>query len=438
MTHVDVHDTIDALAASIDLGEAAAGGWPTLGDAALHGIFGDIVRTLEPHTEADRAALLVDALVEFGNAVGAGPHAVADGAKHPARLYAVTVGATSRGRKGTAHRQISRLFAEADQVWSKTRVMGGLSTGEGLIAAVRDPMSEDDKSAPTDKRLLAVEPEFARTLTAAARDGNTVSAVLRDAFDTGDIGVMTKKDPMHAAGAHISVLAHITVEELRRKLSDTEVANGFANRFLVILARRSKLLPEGGALPPAEFDRLVRLVRRALGEARKIGTLTRDDDAKALWASIYTDLAEQVDDGLVGAITARAEALLLRLSVIYAIADGTNQITTTHVRAAHAVWSYAEASARFIWGDVTGDPIADTLMTAVTKAGPAGLTGKEQSALFSGHKDAKTLDRTRSRLITEGKVIAVSSPTRGRPIDVIFAPAYAEQANKAKQGEWRQ
>lgn len=46
--------------------------------------------------------MLVSFLVAFGAAVNSGPHAIADGAEHPARLFVVLVGRTSRGRKGTA------------------------------------------------------------------------------------------------------------------------------------------------------------------------------------------------------------------------------------------------------------------------------------------------------------------------------------------------
>ena len=38
--------------------------WPQLDEAALHGLCGDVVKILEPHTEADRVALLVSFLSE--------------------------------------------------------------------------------------------------------------------------------------------------------------------------------------------------------------------------------------------------------------------------------------------------------------------------------------------------------------------------------------
>jgi hypothetical protein len=45
--------------------------WPApLTDDAFHGVAGEIVRAIEPHSEADPAALLIQFLVAFGNLVG--------------------------------------------------------------------------------------------------------------------------------------------------------------------------------------------------------------------------------------------------------------------------------------------------------------------------------------------------------------------------------
>ena len=46
--------------------------WPEpLDEAAFHGLAGEFVRMVEPHTEADPNALLVQVLVSYGNAIGA-------------------------------------------------------------------------------------------------------------------------------------------------------------------------------------------------------------------------------------------------------------------------------------------------------------------------------------------------------------------------------
>lgn len=209
-------------------------GWPLLGIDALHGLAGDVVTALSPHTEADAAALLATFLTLFGASVGSSPHAIADGSDHPARLFTVIVGRTSRARKGTAFQRVRRVMAEADPGFVSERLLGGLASGEGLVAAVQDGTDAEGNTVPADKRLAAYEPEFARVLKVCARDGSTLSALLRDAWDRGDLRVMTRRDPLRASNAHISLLGHITVEELRRNLTETDIANGFGNRLLYI------------------------------------------------------------------------------------------------------------------------------------------------------------------------------------------------------------
>src|SRR5271169_2337468 len=66
-----------------------------------------------------------------------------------------------------------------------------------------------------EKRLMIVESEFAGALTVARRDGNILSRVLRDAWDRGDLATLTKSSPARATGAHLSLIGHITAEELR-------------------------------------------------------------------------------------------------------------------------------------------------------------------------------------------------------------------------------
>ncbi len=72
---------------------------------------------------------------------------------------------------------------------------------------------------------------------------------------------------------------------------------------------------------------------------------------RAIWAGIYPQLAE-AEQGLVAAIISRAEAQVLRLSALYAVLDRSPMIREPHLLAALAVWDYAEASARRIFGSL--------------------------------------------------------------------------------------
>jgi hypothetical protein len=224
---------------------------------------------------------------------------------------------------------------------------------------------------------------------------------------------MTRTDPLRASGAHVSIIGHITSEELLRRLGDTEIANGFANRFLFALVKRSKKLPEGGALDPAALDDLAADVAHALGLARRIGHASRSLAAKELWAKAYEDFGDGA--GLAGAVTARPEAQRLRLSVAYALLDGSRTIEPPHLEAALAVWNYCEASAYAIFGDALGDPIADRILEAVRQSADDGLDTTAESALFGRHVSASRRAQARALLEMKGLIVTVQEETGGRP-----------------------
>ena len=187
-----------------------------------------------------------------------------------------------------------------------------------------------------------------------------------------------RTNPRKATGAHISIIGHITRDELRRQLDSTELANGFANRFLWVCAKRSRLLPDGGNLDLDTLsditDHLHQVVDCAHTVAASGGVkLARDDDARALWHSVYGDLSTG-GLGLADAVTGRAEAQVLRLSCIYALADLSFVVCRQDLEAALAVWRYCEASARYVFGQAIGDPLADAIEAELHKAGDVGLT----------------------------------------------------------------
>jgi hypothetical protein len=385
----------------------AAVPWPTLDDAAFYGLAGDVVGAIAPNTEGDPVAILLNFLVMFGSAVGPSPYARVGATRHHTNEFVVHVGETARARKGTAHNEVERIVAEADPDW-KPRVMGGLSSGEGLIHAVRDPVSKPSKdgtmtlvvSGVADKRLLALEPEYSSVLQVASREGNTLSEVMRRSWDGNDLRTLTRNSPLVATAPHISLLGHITKQELLRELTETAQANGYANRHLFICVRRSKELPHRGALPDQGATALANRVRHALSAARQRGAVGRDDETNQVWEKVYSALTAE-RPGLIGAITARAEAHALRLSLLYALGDESGTMQRAHLEAALAIWQYAEDSVRFIFGDATGDPVADTILSTLRANGR--LTQTQISELFGKNQRAGRIQAALAALLTGGK-----------------------------------
>lgn len=406
----------------------AAPEWPAaLDPAALHGIAGEFVRAVEPNTEADPAAILLQFLVAFGALVGRGPHFRVEGDQHHANLFALLVGATAKGRKGTSWgrvREALELVAE----WKPH--VSGLSSGEGLKWAVRDAREETKRSkngeivteivdeGVTDKRLLVIESEFASALRAVQRQGNTLSATVREAWDTGNLRTLTKNDPITATGAHICIVGHVTADELRAELTATDSANGFANRFLFVAVRRSKLLPFGGArADEAELRAFAGRLAELVGLARSRGRLAMSGEARRIWATVYPALSAG-GDGLHGAVTARAEAQCIRLALVYALLDGAAEIDAPHLMAALAVWQYCDATARHVFGASLGDRIADEIMRRLRAAGDVGMTRTDIRDAFGRHQSVERIGAALELLRRKGSAQCATEQTGGRPVEV--------------------
>lgn len=405
--------------------------WPVLHQDAYCGLAGDLVCRLEPETESDPVALLAQLLAGVGSACGRGPHVRVENTRHGLNEFLAIVAATGRGRKGTSWNWVAGMLDGADPLWAKRRV-GGLSSGEGLIWSVRDPLYKQapvregksivryetqlEDAGVEDKRLLVYEPELGGVLRTMKRESNTLSAILRQAWDGSDLRVLTKASPATATDPHVSVVGHITAEELRGELAHVDLMNGLVNRFLLVCARRSKELPNGGNVDPQFLDVASRDLALAIEHGRRVGELRRNAAAEAAWPEMYSALTAD-RPGILGAITARAEAHVVRLSALYAVLNRASAVELHHLMAAYAFWSYCEDSARYLFGETTGNSVADVIYRAIS-ASPSGLTRTEIQALFQNNQTKPVLDRALDLLTRAGLARPESSGSgRGRPAE---------------------
>jgi hypothetical protein len=404
-------------------------GWPEPANAAHYGLAGSVVMWTAPNTEADHAALLLQFLVNFGNAVGRKPYFLVEGTKHYPNLFIVLAGQTAKARKGTSADRIRQLFEAADSQWTQHCIRGGISSGEGILWAIRDPIYSLKKGelqctdpGVDDKRLLLDEREYQQALTVMTRPGNTVSRIIRDAWDGREhIESLTKNSPARVTNPMISIVSHITIEELREALDKTAMANGYANRFLFACVRRGQLLPHGGDPNNDAIRYLGPKIVDALAKARQLEQIAMTPIAAEKWKDIYAALSVE-QPGLLGAITARAEAQTLRLALVYALTDGVDAIDVAHLDAALAIWRYCEASAKLIFGDTVGDPLADEILRALRACFITGMTRTELTLMFR-HSQHRTgaIGAVLNRLLQLGKVRTEQSATGGRPVERWFA-----------------
>ncbi len=395
---------------------------PRLASAAYHGFVGELAETIDPYTEAPAAGIIAQSLAATGMLVGDGPNIFA-GTAQPARVNVVLAGHTSLGRKGTAASVVDGVLRRLTDsglrsLW-QFQCVRGLSSGEGLINAVADHHVQNEKSGKlelvrVEKRLFVIEPEFAKVLAHGRREGNILSHILREAFDSGHLQTLTRESPLRADGAHIVVVGHITPDELRKRLTELEMANGFANRFLWVYVESEKMLPDAPPVPDELLDGLAQNWSEILLAAQKITRLERDDEASELWRLVYPELRTP-RSGLRGAILARAETIVTRLALLYALLDKSQIIRRVHLEAALAVWQYSVESVRLLFPDKTGDSVADRLHELMEN-GPMTKTDMYKHIA----EPADVLDAALAGLEAAGRVR--KSPRtqkgRGRPSEV--------------------
>jgi hypothetical protein len=198
------------------------------------------------------------------------------------------------------------------------------------------------------------------------------------------------------------------------------MGNGFANRFLFALIRRSKELPFGGGdLTDSQIKHLGERLKSVIDKAKPIERVGMTDAVRSKWAAVYPDLSA-AKPGLVGAVIARAEAQTVRLALIYALLDGVDKIDLPHLEAALAVWEYCEKSAVHIFGNAIADPVADEILRAL-QAASDGMTRTAINNLLSRHQSSNGIGAALQLLATKGRARPEMRQTAGRPSEIWFA-----------------
>lgn len=412
---------------------------PTLHEAAFYGVAGDLVQAVAPFTEADPAALLIQFLVGMGAAFGRGPHFTVSSTRHGTNLFVCHVAPTGDG-KGLGMDIVIDAITRADPTLRENKCIStSHPSGESIPWAVRGPM---EKQKPNKKRgagepdfidytepgaldplhrLLIRYSEFSEYLQVMAREGNSLSPTLRNAFDGSDLSTNGKTNPCNADVHHIGFLAGITATECRELMSPRELANGFANRFLWIIAHSARDI----ANPPTIQipEPIIARLKSAVGFARKERRIDFDEQAAQAWAAVYPLLKHRPENH-VGQATSRARVHVRRLALVYAVLDCSPVVTVDHLRAALAVWQFAEESAWYLFGAAIRDD--DALLIAFIRESGGTATRTEVSYQhFQRNKSEEDIDAIRDRLLTNGRITITtdrSDGKAGRPAEVWTVP----------------
>jgi hypothetical protein len=420
--------------------------YPETDQAVFHGVTGKLTLAIEPHTEADPMAIQAQLLIASGCAIGHNPYFLVGARKHFTNLNACLVGRTSRGRKGSALDFVVLIMKEADYPWAGTCMTSGLSSGEGLIYAVRDQLVKKEQVKKNDKftgeiqehiadfgiddkRLFVTEAEFSRSLKVMSRENNILSEIIRACWDHGNLCSIVRNSPYRATDAHVSIVGHITREELYTSLSECSFFNGFANRFLWLCVQRSKVLPFGGEFALGDVKDEIDELKAAIEWAREVEEMERDDEANKLWVSVYEELSAEIP-GRFGASIGRGEGQVLRLSMLYALLDRSRIIKLVHLQAALALWQYCVNSTRYLFLATLDNPHAAKIFAALREK-PEGMTRTEITVeIFQRNLSKTKIDEAFNYLRRLKLAYYVKIETPGRSSERWFTPPKQTQEDE--------
>lgn len=309
---------------------------PQLSHDVWHGPAGEHAQAIAPSTEADPVAVLAHDLAWASARIGAGTWVAMGRERHPARNWFLLNGPTAVGRKGTAQ---SATLSSLSSLSSLPRIVSGLSSGEGLIEAfLGEP--------PPDERLLVTESEWEGPLARMKREGNTLSAVLRDAWDGRPLATLNVASRM-VEHHHLVVVGHITPASFRHAMTGLDVSNGFLNRFLMLSVRRPHLIDPFSADDCDDDHAPLRRIVERTGTGIPNGPIGLTVAARKAFHQWYRE-AEGTRDSLperVAQATARYTGHAIRLALTYAILDGASKIDVPHVAAGIGLVDYANECA---------------------------------------------------------------------------------------------
>ena len=365
----------------------------------LYGLVGDIGRAAhEGNSEINPYAAALATMTALCAGFGRGHYlTVGDDWHHP-RLFALHVGRSGRGRKGSASKLLRRILAELpdrhQDVAFQTHT-GGLSSREGLVMLIHDGFTKgtgknpEEVPAVHDKRLWVMESEFSNVLHQSRREGNTISGALRDLWDGQSLKPAVKSQSVGTTHPHVNMLGHITPAELLDLMSSRDMSNGFANRFIMVWAEQTGIDPNPPGIPYPTVRALADRVADVLRHARADRFVERDHtcmnlslQARTLYERLYRgELRNRSGGERVAGLLERRAPMLLRLAMLFALTDKAAQIEVEHMNAALAWVRYWVDSVKFIFATARDearseqtDDAAEKIMAFLTERGEATRT----------------------------------------------------------------
>lgn len=422
-------------------------------DSMLYGIIGDIAYAASNGREVSPVAVALAAMSWLSAEVGPDIYLPIGDIKHHANLYTLHIGRSARGGKGESLGLVKRIRKnlQIDGIQSSISGQmhsGGLSSREGLIGAVHDGYKLNGEECPpvADKRLWIVESEFANVLVQGKREGNTLLPALRDVWDGGSIQPLTKGKGLWATHPHISIHGNVTPGEFIARLDVREVSGGTFNRFLMIWAERTCLVPfpapTDRVVVDSLADRIKVILEWAIGgypTVRSSRSASIAPSAAKLWVSLYPELKRPHPAGdWIAGMLERQAPICLRIALLHAILDRSLTIREEHIRVGYAWVRYGAQTVAYVFDGLAKDDrneeqehrvLSFLALQPKTEADRWTITRD----CFRNRLSGKNLDKVLGPLVEDGKLARrEEQPKAGGRKRIVYALAGAKNAKNAE------
>lgn len=395
----------------------------------FHGLFGEYAKAISgdaflggtnpPRSEVSPVAVLFQSLTTFGALVGNKVFLRVDAKKHHPALFSLIIGSSSRARKGSSLEHVLNLFDDEFKRFETGPLVAGLSSGEGLVMRLTEPDNENEglRKNRKENQSIIILSEFASMLQVKRREGNTLSPLIRDAWDSRPLEILTKHSPMKCTNYHLGLIGHITLNELQTLVGATDYSNGLLNRFLFVYVQRHAVLPNPPGLGESELANFKSRVRTLMESVSQISEVKMTRASEDIWTELYTAITTIEDENnKVEDMIARSEAYVLRLALIYALSDGKSIIEPEHLFAAYAAWGYCYNSTKFILNNYYG--LAKKIIKYL-KEQVVAVNKTDLFNAFNNNVSKQDLDRTLQYLVSQQIIAIYPETTNGRPRECI-------------------
>lgn len=381
---------------------------------------------LKEKSAADVGAIWFQLNEIFANFLGRNPHFIWSGKKYFINGSLFIIGPTATGKKGLSlsaakapfNPMICGEFADdMDFIAYEPLMAGGYQSGQAILTHFS---KDKDDIGDKDKRLLMVEQESAALIKMGKVENSILSQVMRTAFDGDKLEyrvskIKGKESTVAIDNAHVSLIGHITADELLQVLTVGSDKTGELNRIQFVLSLDSKFVSEAKSNFLYENITELQALRTRLLECRRWAAEKRIKFTEPLYECLdnYTEqLEHDLRSGKEKAINARLALYLRKWIARFAVMDMTDVATVAHYDRAMKVVAYLRAANEYVLGEwldgVDKDLIDKAILTIKESQGGAtrASIGKE---LFGSHwtvdKVEGVLAHARKRLSLSGKIV---------------------------------